>query len=129
MIDYEKQQWLIEAGSYDQLKSSHKGWVDEYLANGAGGHQDEWTDSIAVGSMSFIEKVKLLLGFKAKGRDVIAGGDGYHLREEAASYMAFFRAEKGDIGPENGLLFECKHRIINTLLWPDPTASYMFIQH
>jgi len=40
--------------------------------------------NIAVGSKSFVEKVKSLLGFKAKGRDVIEGGERYHLREEAA---------------------------------------------
>ena len=69
-------------GSYDQLKSSHRGRVDEYPGNGAAGRQDEWTDSIAVGSKSFIEKVKALPGFKAKGVDVMEGGEGYHLREE-----------------------------------------------
>jgi REP element-mobilizing transposase RayT len=106
LIDYKKLQWLIGSGSYDQLKSSHRGWVDEYLRNGAGGRQDEWTGSIAVGSKSFIEKVKSLLGFKAKGRDVIEDGEGYNLREEAAPYMAHFRAEKDDIGPENAYFWD-----------------------
>ena len=101
LINYEKLQLLIGAGSYDQFKSNHRGWVEEYLGDGAQGRQDEWTDSIAVGSKSFIEKVKSLLGFKAKGRDVIEDGEGYQLREESAPYMAFFRAEKDDIGPEN----------------------------
>jgi hypothetical protein len=32
-----------------------------------------WTDGIAVGSMPFVEKVKTLLGFRAKGRDVAEG--------------------------------------------------------
>ncbi len=69
---------------------------------------DEWftplnafTYLTGVGSKPFIEKVKSLLGFKAKGRDVIKGGEGYNLREEAAPYMDHFRAEKDDIGPEN----------------------------
>ena len=52
-------------------------------------------------SRPFIEKVKSLLGFKAKGRDIIEGGERYHLREEAAPYTALFRAEKDDIGTEN----------------------------
>ena len=47
LIDYERLQLLIGFGSYDQLKSSYKGWVDEYLGNEAEGRQDEWTDSIA----------------------------------------------------------------------------------
>ena len=101
LIDYEKLQLLIGSGSYDQLKSSYRGWVDEYLGNGAEGRQDEWTGSIAVGSKSFIEKVKALLGFKAKGRDVMEGDEGYHLQEEAAPYTAIFRAEKDDIASEN----------------------------
>jgi hypothetical protein len=45
--------------------------------------------------------VKTLLGFKAKGRDVMEGGEGYHLREDAMPYTALLRAEKGDIGLEN----------------------------
>ena len=68
---------------------------------GAEGRQDEWTDSIAVGSKSFIEKVKALPGLKAKGRDVTEGGEGYHLREEATPYTALLRAEKDDIGLKN----------------------------
>jgi putative transposase len=84
LIDYKKLQLLVGSGSYDKLKSSHRGWVDEYLANKSEGRQDEWTDSIAVGSKPFIEKVKSLLGFKAKRRDAIEGEEGYHLRKEPA---------------------------------------------
>ncbi len=45
--------------------------------------------------------MKSLLGFKAKGRDIVKGDEGYHLQEEAAPYMALFESEKGDIGSEN----------------------------
>jgi hypothetical protein len=38
--------------------------------------------------------------FKAKGKDVIQGGEGYQLREESAHSKAHFVAEN-DIGPEN----------------------------
>jgi putative transposase len=106
LIDYERLQGLFGAGSYDQLRSSHRGWIEEYLGNGSKTRQDVWTDSIAVGSKSFIVKVKSLLGFKAKGRDVIEGGEGYHLREEATPYIALFRAEKDDIGPQNIYLWD-----------------------
>ena len=63
--------------------------------------QEEWTRSIAVGRRSFIENVKALLGFRAKGRDVIEGCEAYQLREGVAHYEAFPEAEKEDIGPEN----------------------------
>jgi len=45
--------------------------------------------------------VKEILAFKAKGRDVMKGGEGYDLREDAAPYTALLSREKGDIRPEN----------------------------
>ena len=52
---------------------------------------------------AFFEKVKNLLGFRAKGREVIEGFEGYQLRERSAGYdyKAFFGPQKGDIGLEN----------------------------
>ena len=101
LIDYERLQGLFGVGSYEQLRLSHKGWIKEYLGNGPKIRQDEWTDSIAVGSRSFIENVKTLLGFRAMGREVKEGGGGFQLREGPASYKALFRPEKRDIGPKN----------------------------
>ena len=106
LIDYSRLQRLIGVGSYDQLKTSHRGWVEDYLGDGAKNRQEEWTDSIAVGNRSFIEKVKSLLGLKAKGRKVKAVGKGYYLREEPAPYNALFGAEKEDIGPESAYLWK-----------------------
>ncbi len=101
LINYEKLQRLLGAASYKQLKSSHKGWIDEYLGDGLQARQDEWTRSIAVGSRPFIEKVKNILGFRAKGREVIEGFEGYQLRERSAGYEAFFGVQKDYIGLEN----------------------------
>jgi hypothetical protein len=61
-----------------------------------------------VGSRVFVEHVKALLGFRARGREVIAGNEGYHLREGSAPYNAFFGAENDDIGPENTYLWDIK---------------------
>jgi putative transposase len=105
LIDYERLQGLLGAGSYDQMRGSHKGWVEEYLGNGEKARHDEWTDSIAVGSRPFVERVKALLGFRAKGRDIVEGGEGYQVREGQAAYDALFGAEKGDIGPQNAYLW------------------------
>jgi len=48
----------------------------------------------------------LLLGFKAKGRNVIEDSEGYQLREGAVHYMALFGAEKDDIAPENAYFWD-----------------------
>jgi len=82
--------------------------VDEYLGNNAK-RQDEWSDSTAVGSERFVEKMKELLGFRARGRNVMEQGEGYHLREGAAPYSNVFKAEKNDIGIENAHFWDKTH--------------------
>jgi hypothetical protein len=54
-----------------------------------------------VGSSPFTEEMKELLGFRAKGREVIEAGEGYQLRESPADHNALFDAEKEDIGHGN----------------------------
>jgi len=108
LIDYERLQGLLGAGSYDQLRGSYKGWVEEYCKDEEKARKEEWTSSIAVGSRPFAEKVKALLGFRAKGREVVEGGEGYQVREGPARYNALFGAEKEDIGPENTYLWNVK---------------------
>ena len=101
LIDYERLQECVGAESYDKLKESHRGWVEEYLAGRERSREEEWTSSIAVGKRSFVEKVKANLGYRAKGREVGEAIEGFQLREESASYKAFSRAKKDDIGLEN----------------------------
>ena len=76
------------------------------MGDGVKNRQVEWTESIAVGNRSFIEKIKSLLGFRAKGRKVKEVGKGYSLREGPAPYNALFEAEKEDIGLENTYLWD-----------------------
>ena len=75
--------------------------MEDYLGDGEKIRQEEWTSSLAVGSRSFVENVKAHLGFRAKGRDVIGGNEGYHLWEGSAPYKALFGAPNDDIGLEN----------------------------
>ncbi len=65
LIDYESLQRLLGYGSYDQLRRSHKGWVEEHLENGERARREEWTSRIAVGSVAFVEKVRKVLGVRA----------------------------------------------------------------
>ncbi|MDQ1335208.1 MAG: REP-associated tyrosine transposase [Thermodesulfobacteriota bacterium] len=76
-------------------------WVEECLGDGAKERQDERTASIAVGGRLFIEKGRSLLGFRAKGRDVVEAGEAYQPREGAGSYKVVFVPEKDNIGAEN----------------------------
>ena len=81
----------------------------QYLGDEARERQEEWTASIEVGSRSYIENVKALLGFRAKGREVRqSGSSGYQLREGAARYKALFRVEKDNIDPEKTYIWDVK---------------------
>jgi putative transposase len=89
LIDYEKLQKYVGALSYEQLKRSHKEWVEEYLGRGEKIRQEEWTRSIAVASRSFVEKVKVLLAFRAKGRDIIGGMKGINAGRDLLAKRLF----------------------------------------
>jgi hypothetical protein len=61
-----------------------------------------------VGSRPFVEKVKALLGLRAKEREVIEAGEGYQVREGTTPYNALFGAEKEDIRSENTYFWNFK---------------------
>jgi putative transposase len=49
-------------------------------------NENKWTQSIAVGSKTFIEKMKEALGFIASGRKIICADDIFGLREVITPY-------------------------------------------
>jgi len=65
--------------------------------------ENKWTQSIAVGSKTFIEKMKEALGFGATGRKIICADDTFELREVLTRYG---KANNLDSG--------------NTFLWNQP---------
>ena len=77
--------------------------VDEALRKNLNQQEKLWTESIAVGSQSFVEKVKEALGFRARGRRIKKSElvPGSELREHVSAY-------KADFGPENDVLIQKK---------------------
>ena len=68
LIAYQKLAELTGFESYTAFRETHKELVYESLTNGNNFRQDQWTESIAVGSKDFIETIKKNLGILAKGR-------------------------------------------------------------
>ena len=101
LIDYAKLRASLGFETYDLVRSYHKEWVDEYLANGKNIRDEKWTRSIAVGSRGFVDKIKSVMGVLAIGRKSTVAGETYQLREPAIPYGAPFGAKKCDIGAEN----------------------------
>ena len=66
----------------------------------------QWTDSIAVGSVGFVETIKCELGVLAQGRKILEQSDCCQLREELGTYVANCEGKNGDIGGKNGYIWD-----------------------
>jgi putative transposase len=87
---------LIELSGFADVRdyqTAHRQWVEQGLESGLWMGDDRWTESIAVGSLTFIDQVKNELGFKADHRDVIESDGSYVLRQAAEGYALDFTVE------------------------------------
>jgi putative transposase len=91
----------------DDLAEAYRGWVEGSVQEASHFRDEKWTESIAVGSETFVTMTKEKLGYKVKGREVIGGNGSYQLREPPAAY-------KGNSGLENEAL-----RLQNEHFWKD----------
>ena len=66
---------LLGFENYDDLKDAHWKWVNSAMQTENRGKENKWTQSIAVGSKTFIEKMKKALGFRLTGRKIICADD------------------------------------------------------
>ncbi len=101
LINYQRLTELLGYENYDEVKTYHKRWVDDYLSNGNNIRDDKWTKSIAVGNRTFVERVKSLMVVLAIGRKNVGVGESYQLREPEIPHGAHFGTKKYDIGPKN----------------------------
>jgi putative transposase len=101
LIAHEQPRELLGFSGQDEMTAAHRLWVEEALRRGRGSRESKWTDSIAVGSRSFVENVKGKLGIRCKGRKIAEGKDGCELREPEAAYMPFWGPQNEAIATEN----------------------------
>jgi putative transposase len=83
------------------FQRAHRQWVEQGLENGLLVRDDRWSESIAVGSLAFIDEVKSELGLKAAHRDVVESDGSYVLREPAEAYALKFAGENEALRSQN----------------------------
>jgi putative transposase len=98
---------LLDFRSMHDLAEAHRRWVEEAIEKEDHFRDGKWTESIAVGSESFVKAAKVKLGIKAKGREILGQDGSYRLGESPVPY-------KGNFEPENEAL-----RLQNEYLWED----------
>ncbi len=101
IIDLQSLSELCGFADPRDFRRAHRQWVEQGLANGLLRRDDRWSESIAVGSLAFVDGVKSGLGFKAAHRDVVESDGSYTLREPAQAYGFEFAAENEALRAQN----------------------------
>jgi putative transposase len=86
IIDFDRLMDLLGLENYDDLKDAHAKWVDSTIQTNHSDKEKKWTQSLAVGSKTFIEEMKDALGFRATGRKILCADDTFELPETITPY-------------------------------------------
>jgi putative transposase len=97
IIAYERLRELAGFKDYESFASAHRKWVQATLQEIDAKRESRWTQSIAVGSRPFIERIKRAMGAMAKGRSVQPTEGAFELREAQSAYNPIFDPENRDI--------------------------------
>jgi len=92
-------------GGEDELRTTHREWVEAAIKEGDQSRRPEWTESVAVGSEAFVSSVLDKLKRQAPGRQVRTAGDHYELREPKVAYSVHIGGEMDALSLENAYLW------------------------
>ena len=106
LIDYEKLGELAGYNTFDTFQAAHRKWVEGALTTHVIRRERRWSESIAVGSNAFTTEILSQLGSRVKGRNIIEKGQTFQIREKTESYNPLFNGKKGNIAPENTLIWQ-----------------------
>jgi REP element-mobilizing transposase RayT len=111
LIDREKLLELLCGKDETTLTQDYCSWIDEAIGAEVKRNPD-WTESIAVGTRTFVDNIEEQLGSRATGRSIIDKGvNGSVLREEPKPYNPLFEAEKGALSQENSYFWNISQGI------------------
>lgn len=99
IIACERLRELAGFQDYESFASAHRQWVQAALEDIDAKRANRWTESIAVGSSPFIERIKNTMGAMAKGRSIQSAEGAFELREAQSAYNSIFEAKNRDIEP------------------------------
>jgi putative transposase len=100
IIAYDRLRELAGFKDYESFASAHRKWVQSSLERMENKRDSRWTESIAVGSNQFAERIKTAMGAMARGRSVQSIAGACELREAQSAYNAIFDPENRDIDPK-----------------------------
>jgi REP element-mobilizing transposase RayT len=106
LINSEKLAQVLGVASSSEMPTMRQRSIKALLKKEDLQRQRKWTESIAVGSQTFVETVKDKLGFRAKTRFVHQGNENHELREAVVPYSTIFSTENDALSPNIGLFWD-----------------------
>ena len=100
IIAYDKLRALAGFEDDASFVSAHRKWVHAALENVDAKRESRWTQSIAVGSGPFVERIKNTMGAMVKSRCVRLTEGAFELRESQSAYNSIFDPKNHDIAPK-----------------------------
>jgi hypothetical protein len=86
VIDLERLCWRLQAGSIEEVRQHLTAGLRERIARDDVKRQACWTESLAVGSQGFVERIQPMIQSRRETEVVAAAGNGWALQEPASSY-------------------------------------------
>lgn len=84
-----------------EFRKQHLDWITNELKTGITKRDASWSESIAVGSEMFVDKINSSLAIKTRSRRIIERDDKFIIHDNHASYTSLFAAKKGTIRKKN----------------------------
>ena len=100
IIAYDRLRELAGFKDYESFATAYRKWLQASLEKIDAQRDSRWTESIAVGSSQFTERIKSAMGAMVRGRTIRRIKDGFELRESQSAYNAIFDPENCDIAPK-----------------------------
>jgi putative transposase len=86
LIDLDRLCWRLRASSPEELRKNLLANLEERIAREEVKREPCWTESLAVGSLEFVEKIKPLIVFRRETEVVAAAESVWELRESTVDY-------------------------------------------
>lgn len=106
IIDVSALMQLCNVASLTEFQHQHKGWVEQALALNMSMREERWSQSIAVGSELYIDRIRKALGIKATHKKLIDHEDGYAIKEGRESYHPHFGTKMELLRVENSVKWD-----------------------
>lgn len=106
LIDTEKLTEVLGLSTPEKLPASRKHAIESTLQKENYRRDKKWTESIAVGSESFVETIKERLGLRAKSRGIQKDNDTYQLHESINSYNPVLGVKNDALSENSGLIWD-----------------------